>query len=111
MALWLLRGLRKGVVTTRYPAEIDPWARSLPTPPSFESRLLTSELAERLVEVCPSSALRKEGDTLVLDVGACTSCGNCGAVAGDVARPSGVFELAATSRDHLVKRVPIEGDR
>ena len=111
MALWFLRGLRKGIVTTRYPARVDSWAGSLPTPPSFDPGRLTGVLADRLVEVCPSAALAREGRQLLFDVGACTACGRCLAVAGEAARPSGIFELAATRRDQLVKRIPIEGDR
>jgi ferredoxin len=109
MAFWFLRGLRKGVVTTRYPAEVDPWAALLPTPPVFDPRKLTASLADRLVELCPSTALGREDEYLVLDLGACSACGRCLAVAGAAARASGLFELAATSRQQLVKRIPIEG--
>lgn len=107
MAFWFLRGLRKGVVTTRYPVEVDPWAALLPTPPVFDPRRLTRSLADRLVEVCPGAALVREGDYLVFDLGACSACGRCLAVAGPAARASGVFELAATGRQQLVKRIPI----
>ena len=107
MALWFLRGLRRGIVTTRYPAVTDPWAAGLPTPPLFDGRRLSDGLVERLVEVCPSRALSRQEGYLVLDVGACTACGRCIAEASGAARPSGVFELAATSREHLVKRVGI----
>jgi hypothetical protein len=111
MALWFLRGLRKGVVTTRYPAVTDPWAAALPTPPLFDPRRLTNATAERVVEACPSGALARQGGSLVLDLGACTACGRCLPVAGHAARPSGIFELAATSPAHLLKYIPIEGDR
>jgi len=109
MAFWFLRGIGKGVVTTRYPVKVDPWASQLPTPPIFDPRQLTGSLADQLVEACPGAALVREGGYLVLDVGACTACGRCLAVAGPAARASGIFELAATSRQQLVKRVPIEG--
>jgi dissimilatory sulfite reductase (desulfoviridin) alpha/beta subunit len=109
MALWLLRGLRRQVVTTRYPARPDPSAALLPTPPAFDPRRLTRELADRLVRLCPSRALRPDGDALLLDVGACTACGRCIQAAGDAARPSGVFELAATDPGQLRKRIPIQG--
>jgi hypothetical protein len=33
MPLWFARGLRRGVVTTRYPARPDGSAAVLPTPP------------------------------------------------------------------------------
>ncbi|HVA61732.1 MAG TPA: hypothetical protein VNG13_14535 [Mycobacteriales bacterium] len=107
MALWFLRGLRRGVVTTHYPAgPPDPWTATLPSPPVFSSAALTRELVAELVAVCPSHALSIEGDdTLVYDVGGCTGCGRCLAVAGDAATPSGVIELAATDRRQLVKRI------
>jgi dissimilatory sulfite reductase (desulfoviridin) alpha/beta subunit len=103
---WFLRGLRKGVVTTRYPAKVDGWARELPSPPAFRSDRLTTELADELVAICPSRALRRDDGALVLDLGACTGCGRC---YGDAARPSGEFELAARDRRALLKRIPIGG--
>lgn len=109
MAIWFLRGLRRGVVTTRYPAEADRSARLLPTPPAFNPNLLTLALADRLVDACPSRALIREAGFLVFDIGACTACGRCIAVAEGAARPSGEFELAATHRGHLVKRISIRG--
>ncbi len=53
MALWFLRGLRKGVVTTRYPQTVDPWARTLPTAPAFHPERLTVAVAERLAPDLP----------------------------------------------------------
>ena len=43
MTLWFIRGLRRGVVTTRYPARPDASAASLPTPPAFRPQALTRE--------------------------------------------------------------------
>ena len=108
---WFLRGIRKGVVTTRYPAERDVWTAQLPTPPAFRGDLLTVELAERLVAACPGGALRHDGADLVLDLGACTSCGRCTEVGGEAVVASGEFELAARDRGALVKRIPIGGGR
>lgn len=107
MTLWFFRGLRKGVVTTRYPAVVDSWAHDLPSPPVFDRDLLTKARADRLVAICPSRALHKEERELVLDLGACTDCGRC---FGDGVRPSGEFELASRSRQRLIKRIPIGGD-
>jgi dissimilatory sulfite reductase (desulfoviridin) alpha/beta subunit len=109
MALWFLRGLRRGVVTTRYPVRIDPWLATLPTPPAFRPDLLTAALAERLVVLCPSRALTTDGLALTLDIGACTACGRCLNAAGAAAAPSGEFELAATARGQLIKQIPIGG--
>jgi MinD superfamily P-loop ATPase len=109
MPLWTLRGLRRGVVTTHYPARPDPSAQLLPTPPAFRPEALTADLADRLVAVCPSHALARDGHSLVFDVGACTACGRCRAEAPEAAGASGEFELAATAREHLIKQIPLAG--
>jgi hypothetical protein len=109
MPLWTLRGLRRGVVTTRYPARPDPSAQLLPTPPAFRPEALTIDLADRLVAVCPSWALTRSNDELIFDVGACTACGRCRAEAPEAVGESGEFELATTARAHLVKRIPLGG--
>jgi hypothetical protein len=109
MPLWFLRGLRRGVVTTHYPARPDASAAALPTPPAFRPGALTRELADRLIAVCPSSALARDGGTMVFDVGACTACGRCAEEAPGAVCASGEFELAATSREHLVKQIPLRG--
>lgn len=107
MAAWFLRGLRRGVVTTRYPARPDSSAGDLPTPPRFRAGQLTDSVARRLVEVCPSRALRREDDVLIVDAGACTGCGRCERAAPGAVIASGEFELAATARDQLIKRIPL----
>jgi formate hydrogenlyase subunit 6/NADH:ubiquinone oxidoreductase subunit I len=109
MPLWFARGLRRGVVTTRYPARSDGSAAFLPTPPAFRPRQLTRQTADRLVAVCPSMALRRQDDVLIFDVGACTACGRCAEAAPDAVTPSGEFELATTGRSALVKKIPICG--
>jgi len=109
MALWFLRGLRRGVVTTRYPARPDSSAAMLPTPPAFRPEALTAGLADRLAAVCPSGALARGDDALIFDAGACTACGRCRAEAPGAVTASGEFELAATSRAHLVKTIPLAG--
>ena len=111
MPLWTLRGVRRGVVTTRYPARPDDSAALLPTPPAFRPAALTRELADRLAAVCPSRALDRRGDTMLFDVGACTACGRCQQEAPGAVTASGEFELAATQRARLVKSVPLLGDR
>lgn len=110
MTLWFLRGIRRGVVTTRYPARPDASAASLPTPPAFRPGVLTRQTAGRLAEICPSGALRRDGDTLTFDVGRCTACGRCAAEAPRAVTSSGAFELAAASRSVLIKKIPLRGE-
>jgi ferredoxin len=115
MTLWFIRGLRRGVVTTRYPAGPDasaaslptPPAASLPTPPAFRPQALTRQTADRLAGICPSDALRRDGGVLVYDVGRCTACGRCAAEAPHAVIRSGEFELATTGRSMLIKKIPV----
>jgi ferredoxin len=120
MTLWFLRGIRRGVVTTRYPTRPDESARFLsarflPTPPAFRPHALTRETADRLAGTCPSGALHVvqgegDGDVLVFDVGRCTACGRCAAEAPHAVTSSGAFELAATTRSVLIKTIPLRGE-
>jgi formate hydrogenlyase subunit 6/NADH:ubiquinone oxidoreductase subunit I len=110
MPLWFARGLRRGVVTTRYPARSDPSAASLPTPPAFRPRQLTLRTVDQMIAACPGTALNRVAETLVFDVGACTACGRCARVAPHAVAPSGEFELASTARSALIKLIPIIGD-
>lgn len=107
MAFWFLRGLRHRVVTTRYPARPELSAALLPTPPAFLAERLTGAVADRLVAVCPSGALSRREGALVFDVGKCTACGRCRAEAPEAVVDSGEFELSATARNHLIKRIPL----
>jgi ferredoxin len=111
MPLWFARGLRRGVVTTRYPARPDDSAAFLPTPPAFRPRRLTREIVDRMVAECPGPALSRAAGTLIFDAGSCTACGRCARVAPHAVTPSGEFELAATTRSALIKMIPIRGDQ
>jgi ferredoxin-like protein FixX len=118
MPLWFIRGLRRGVVTTRYPARPDGSAAALPTPPAFRPGQLTRQIADRIVAVCPSAALARQekgdgevGGVLIFDAGNCTACGRCAAVAPDAVTSSREWELAATARSALRKEIPILGER
>jgi formate hydrogenlyase subunit 6/NADH:ubiquinone oxidoreductase subunit I len=113
--LWFIRGIRRGVVTTRYPARPDESAGSLPTPPAFRPWVLTKATAARLSASCPSGALQvvagqRGGSTLAFDVGRCTACGRCAAEAPQAVTASGAFELAATTRSVLIKTIPLRGE-
>jgi dissimilatory sulfite reductase (desulfoviridin) alpha/beta subunit len=111
MAAWFFRGLRRGVVTTRYPNELDSWSKELPSPPAFHAARLTTTLADRLVEGCASGALERRDSTLIIDLGKCTGCRRCVELSGGVAEPSGKSLLASTARGALLKSIPILGDK
>ena len=110
MPQWFIRGLRRGVVTTRYPARPEPSARDLPLPPAFRAGALSRRAADALVEICPSRALTRSGDMLLFDVGACTASGRCREHSPEAVTPGSEFELATTSRRALLKRIPLLAD-
>jgi hypothetical protein len=109
MALWFVRGIRRGVVTARYPRRPPPPAALTAGPPVFVPERLTSPVVERIIAACPSRALRRDGAMLRFDVGACTFCGRCALAAPDAVAPTRLFELAAVDRAHLVKLIPLPG--
>ena len=110
MPQWFVKGLRRGVVTTRYPAHADASASTLPTPPAFRPEELTGQIADRLVQICPSRALTRAGDVLLFDAGACTACAQCRESEPRAVTTSGEFGLATTDRSALVKRIPLLGE-
>jgi ferredoxin-like protein FixX len=111
MALWFWRGVRRGIVTTRYPARADGSAATLPTPPAFDASQLTPELVQQMIDICPSRALELAEGQLVLDLGRCTACQRCLEVAGPAGHPSQQFELAARDLGQLRLCFPLEGPK
>lgn len=91
---WLLRGLRHGVVTTRYPRSPEP------APPGFRGRVavVDAEGADTaLTEICPTGAIDVIEGHAEIDPGRCVLCGAC--VARDPRRFSFIAEYeTATSR-------------
>ncbi|HEY1619889.1 MAG TPA: hypothetical protein VGG25_19860 [Streptosporangiaceae bacterium] len=71
--MWALRGLRDGVLTTRWPARPDDYATATRGPavlldPGGETAGVT--------ELCPTDAISDDGG-LRLDQGRCVQCGRC----------------------------------
>jgi Ni,Fe-hydrogenase III small subunit/ferredoxin len=76
MSPWVLRGLRDGVVTTRWPSRPDPYADSWRGPATvLDPR---PDGAAGLAGRCPAGAISSTADGLVrLDQGKCILCGRC----------------------------------
>jgi len=76
VSIWVLRGLRDGVVTTRWPARPDPYADGWRGP----ATVLDPHPARpaELLSLCPTGAISSETDGPVrLDQGRCILCGRC----------------------------------
>ena len=99
MLKWLLRGLRHGVVTTRYPA------RAEPAPSGFRGRVSVLDALnapENLADLCPTDAIQVKDALVSLDRGRCILCGACVANAPDRFAFEATYETAVRRRSALV---------
>ena len=103
MIEWIARGLRKGIVTSRYPR------RPEPAPDGFQGSVAVLDshgASNELEAICPTGAISVDDGNLALDRGSCVLCGLC--VAADPSRFAFVenYETAARSRWGLVVGEP-----
>ena len=104
MSIWVLRGLRDGVVTTRWPARPDPYADGWRGPVLALGPTNSVDPA-----LCLTGAISAQG----VDQGRCILCGRCVAQRPDLfawSRGATGPAAAGLSRDALVVREPPETD-
>jgi Ni,Fe-hydrogenase III small subunit/ferredoxin len=78
MSPWVLRGLRDGVVTTRWPGRPDPYADSWRGPATVLDPHPADSGTAGLAALCPTGAITTTADGRVrLDQGRCILCGRC----------------------------------
>jgi Ni,Fe-hydrogenase III small subunit/ferredoxin len=75
MSIWVLRGLRDGVVTTKWPRRPDEYADSWQGPVTVLTDAREADPAE-LERLCPTGAI-EAFDRLRVDQGRCILCGRC----------------------------------
>jgi Ni,Fe-hydrogenase III small subunit/ferredoxin len=105
--MWALRGLRNGVLTTRWPGRPDEYAAATRGPATVRAGQGTSGSADDLARLCPTGAIAvgASGDVR-LDQGRCILCGRCVAERPDIFSWSGGPDQATLTRTGLV--VPAE---
>ncbi len=81
MSVWVLRGLRDGVVTTRWPRRADEYADSWRGPVTV---LPGASAAPGAAALCPTGAIEATGGRVRVDQGKCILCGRCVAQRPDV---------------------------
>jgi Ni,Fe-hydrogenase III small subunit/ferredoxin len=82
MSIWVLRGLRDGITTTRWPRRPDEYADTWRGPVTVRPG---SPPAPGAAELCPAGAIEESAAGQVLvDRGACILCGRCVAAWPDV---------------------------
>jgi Ni,Fe-hydrogenase III small subunit len=100
MLAWLVRGLRKGRVTTAYPH------RPEPAPDGYRGTVEVLEqrgkASSELADLCPTAAIAVDGaGDISLDRGRCILCGACVAAAPDRFAFAARHETAVRSRGAL----------
>jgi Ni,Fe-hydrogenase III small subunit/ferredoxin len=100
--MWALRGLRDGVLTTRWPARSDPYAAAGRGPATVLDERPAEARAERLEPICPTGAIGLADGAVRLDQARCVQCGRCVAARPDVFGWAEGPAAAALSRGGLV---------
>jgi Ni,Fe-hydrogenase III small subunit/ferredoxin len=121
MSIWVLRGLRDGIVTTRWPRRSDEYADSWRGPATVapDAAMLDAALPDggvvdgaELERLCPTGAIEANG-RIRIDQGRCVLCGRCAAARPDLftwsAGATGAA-AAALARQALVVPSPPETD-
>lgn len=75
---WITRGLRNGILTTRYPHRPDPYADAFPARVTLRPDAGPATEPEQLPGLCPTGAIGIDDDGHPrLNQGACILCGAC----------------------------------
>jgi Ni,Fe-hydrogenase III small subunit/ferredoxin len=75
---WITRGLRNGILTTRYPRRPDPYADAFPARVTLRPDAAPVTDVDELPGLCPTGAISlDDGGHPALDQGACILCGAC----------------------------------
>lgn len=93
---WLFRGLRNGVLTTRYPRHPDPYGDT------FAGAVTVLDPSASVVSPCPTGAIINGPAGITLDRGACVLCGRCVLERPDVFAWAPGAQRARLSRQALV---------
>jgi Ni,Fe-hydrogenase III small subunit/ferredoxin len=107
--MWALRGLRNGVLTTRWPARSDDYAAGTRGPamvlpaPLPPARAAGQVPGSDLTRLCPTRAISQDASGQVrIDQGGCILCGRCVAARPDIFAWSAGPQSASLSRAGLV---------
>jgi Ni,Fe-hydrogenase III small subunit/ferredoxin len=103
---WITRGLKDGIVTTRYPKRPDgydrTWRGSVSVNQSRVDEPPASGDLESVASSCPTEAIRSENGLPRLDRGRCILCGRCVELYSDLFTLGPDFENSVLRRESLV---------
>jgi Ni,Fe-hydrogenase III small subunit/ferredoxin len=108
---WITRGLREGIVTSRYPRQPDGYGPTFRAAISVrdDGSVERADEAEAIASLCPTGAIQTTAGQLRLDRGACISCGRCVNERPDLFAFDPGVEVAELRRDLLV--VPLNREQ
>jgi Ni,Fe-hydrogenase III small subunit len=112
MSPWVLRGLRDGVVTSRWPGKPDPYADTWrgPVIPVHSAHVPPS--GDDPAAICPTGAIgRGQDGAITVDQGRCILCGRCVAEGAGLFNWSAGADVAALTRAMLVVPATAETER
>jgi len=99
---WIPRGLREGIVTSRYPRRPDGYGEGFRGTMVVHSGRDGDHRIALAAEVCPTEAISIEHGQPRLDRGRCILCGRCAEVCPQVFGFDPSFETSAVRREALV---------
>ncbi len=79
--------------------------------PDIHDGQLTAAIAQRVIEACPTSALRLDDAHLTLDYGECIGCGNCIEAGEGAFFPAAKLRRCGLSKSALVRRWDLESGK
>lgn len=107
---WIPRGLREGIVTTRYPRRTDGYGPGFRGAVVVDPEAGVGREAPLITGSCPTRAISVEHDHLQLDRGRCILCGRCTQLFPQAFRFDPSFETSTVRRGHLIVPGPDEDD-
>jgi Ni,Fe-hydrogenase III small subunit/ferredoxin len=100
--MWILRGLRNGVLTTRWPGRPDEYAAATRGPAVVRPGPAAALPAAEAASLCPTAAISAGRDGVRVDQGRCILCGRCVAARPDIFSWSAGPHTSALTRPGLV---------
>ncbi len=103
---WIPRGLREGIVTSRYPRRLDNYGPGFRASVTITRGTTTGDELNLAAAACPTGAITVVDADPSLDRGACILCGRCVQMLPRVFRFSPAIETSSILRTRLVVPEP-----